>query len=201
MPYGEGQLEDEADPSFIPDEEEICKQWRRLAARLNYFKEQFAEEYLLYLRTRHQIDHHADPVAVPTIGKGDLVLMRNDTEKRCLWELAICQEILPSSDGKTRAVKLRTKNGECTRPIIKLHPLLSSKELRPNEDNTQDNEPREEEQPAQDETRQVDDGEAEVTITPATSRPPSPPPLRAQRAAKKAARNWLKGVTRDILDD
>ena len=230
MPYGEGQLEDEEDPTFIPDEEEISKQWRRLATRLNNFKQQFYEEYLAYLRTKHNIDHHSDPIDVPTIGKGDLVIMKSDTEKRSLWDMAEVIEILPSSDSRTRAVRLRTKHGETSRPIIKLFPLLSSRELRPdlptaeaanagdtndaantadtsnavetaNADNSADN--------ADDTTEGAEAGNNHMAGATPTAQPsPSPPTPRAaptqtrpRRAAGVAGRERVQTWCRGILED
>ena len=200
LPYGEGDLDEEEDPSYELTDDEVVKQWRRLASRLIAFKEQFAEEYLQQLRMRHQNDHHGDPVEVAKIGKGDLVLMRNDLEKRALWDLALVLEILPSNDGKARAVRLKTKNGECTRPIIKLHPLLTAEQLDPT-NGGQDQEPEPEHQEDQPDEATSDQPAADEVPTPPASPPPSPPPSRPQRAAKNAARTWLQGVTRDLLDD
>merc|ERR1712115_378424 len=48
------------------------------------------------------------------------------------WDYAEVLEVLPSSeDGRVRSVRLRIGRNETTRPIVKLHPLLSAKELRP----------------------------------------------------------------------
>ena len=203
LPYGEGDLDEEEDPTFDLTDDEVVKQWRRLASRLTAFKEQFAEEYLQQLRMRHQHEHHGDPIEVPKIGKGDLVLMKNDELKRSLWDLALVLEILPSNDGKARAVRLKTKNGECTRPIVKLYPLLTAEQLDPtnsgSDHNTGPAEHREE-QPNNDPADPPTATENEAPAPPA-SPPPSPPPARPQRAAKKAARTWLQGVTQDLLED
>ena len=101
-----------------------------MASRLHDFKTQFAEEYLQQLRRRHQIDHHEDPIEVPKIAIGDLVVVKNDIKKRHLWDLALVLEILPSGDGRERAALLRTKNGEITRPVVKLYPLRTRAELQ-----------------------------------------------------------------------
>ena len=158
---------------------------------------------------RHQNEHHSDPIEVPKIGKGDLVLVKDDELKRSLWDLALVQEILPSNDGKTRAVKIKTKNGEITRPIIKLYPILTAEQLNPTNQGQNQDEGQVEgqnESPIEDlpglPAAAADDG----------AMPPAPPPQpaqlapppstsRPQRAAKAAARTWLQGVTRDLLDD
>ena len=198
LPYGEGNLDEEEDPSYDLLEDEVIKHWRRLASRLSAFREQFSEEYLQHLRTKHHADHHSDPMEVPKIKKGDLVLMKHEELKRSLWDMAIVLEILPSSDGKTRAVRLRTKNGECTRPIIKLYPLLTAEQLEGKE-HGQDQELEQEDQPTAAPTNQP---ATDIQTPPATPTPPaSTPRTRPQRAAKTAARTWLQGVTNDLLDD
>ena len=127
------------------------------------FKERFQEEYLLYLRNRHVADHHADPVEVPKIGKGDLVLVAKENVKRSLWDLAIVTELLPSrEDGRVRSVRLRIGRNETTRPIVKLYPLMRAEELRPEVDEVQDHG-----QNQGNETLSQDNGEPEVqTVEP-----------------------------------
>ena len=110
---------------------------------------------------------------------GDLVIMKHDNEKRCLWEKAEVIEILPSSDDKSRAVRLRTKNGECTRPIIKLCPLLKHNELRPNNNNS--------EQSQDDQTIQPEVAEVDTDRQPAASTQPDDAAARRPTRAAKAA--------------
>ena len=195
LPYGENTLEDLEDPIFEPDDEEVHKQWRRLATRLKLFRDQFAEEYLAYLRERHAIQHHSDPIEAVAVAVGDLVIMKSDTEKRSLWEKAEVIEILPSSDDRIRAVRLRTRNGTTTRPIVKLYPLLSSKELRPNEavssgDREIETRPPE---PIQNDPVVPLDGAADVENP--------TPPSRPQRAAKLAGRKKVQKWTGQLQDD
>ena len=186
LPYGEASLEDlEEDPDFDePNDEDINRQWRRLANRLNKFKLRFQEEYLLYLRNRHHNDHHNDPVQVPKIGKDDLVLVAKDNVKRSLWDMARVIETLPGSDGQVRAVRLQTKNGETTRPIVKLYPLLQAKE------------PEQEE--IQEEAQGQPDDDPIVDVNNAPLAAPVPAPRsRPQRAAKTAGREKVRMWTSD----
>ena len=215
MPYGEGQLEDEEDPTFEPDDEEVRRQWRRMATRLNIFKQQFAEEYMAYLRERHKIQHHEDPLEPVPVNVGDLVIMKSETEKRSLWDKAIVTEILPSSDGKIRAVRLRTKTGPTTRPIVKLVPLLTHPELQGKPANaaddadaadaagvanTGDGNTDGQDQPG--DAQQQGDPEARPTS-------PAPPPTpmaapaqtRPRRSAGVAGRERVQTWCRDILED
>ena len=185
------------------------------------FKERFQEEYLLYLRNRHVADHHADPVEVPKIGKGDLVLVAKENVKRSLWDLAIVTELLPSrEDGRVRSVRLRIGRNETTRPIVKLYPIMRAEELRPQVDEVQDHG-----QNQGNETLSQDNGQSEVqTFEPAkhsgveddhqdtqegpsdaepeNSNQPIPAALgRPSRASKQKARDFLKRVSQDLLDD
>ena len=204
MPYGESALlEDPDDLAYEPNEEQIKRQWRRMATRLNRYRQQFQEEYLSYLRERHRIQHHDDPHEEIQIHVGDLVIMKNDIEKRCLWELAEVIEILPSADNRTRAVRLRTKNGETTRPIVKLCPLLSSSELRPEQEITQEQtQEREDDGTTQEGNDSTPDPDGPSgTTADSTSTPEPAPRSRPQRAAKTAGREKVQQWTKDLRDN
>ena len=146
LPYGESAMDEdeEDDPPYIPDESELDKHWRQQAMVIATFRKQFQEEYFSELRKRHIQDHTTDPTqeANIRISKGDLVLIQSDIKKRSLWELAEVLDVIESQlDGKVRAAKLRTKEGNTTRPLQKIFPLLDADELRPNgrpEDTTQE---------------------------------------------------------------
>ena len=205
MPYGEGNNIQDAD-DLGWDEDEVRRQWRKLAKRLNTFKQQFAEEYLAYLRTRHQIQHREGPVQEIPIDVGDLVLIVNKNEKRHLWEMAEIIEISPSSDGKCRAVRLRTKNGECDRDITKLCPLLKYNELRPVQEDPGQN-PSSEASEGGTVEQQGDEDPPEVTVPvpvpvqtptvgPTQSEATSSRPSRAAKTAgRKKVQQWTQGLT------
>ena len=196
MPYGEGNVEDPDDPMYEPNEEEVRRQWRRMATRLNLFKKQFAEEYMAYLRYRHKIQHHEDPVLPVPINVGDLVIMKSETEKRSLWDKAIVTEILPSSDGKTRAVRLRNMNGLCTRPIVKLVPLLTRPELQgESPDQTEDDAVRPE-------TQEPDAAQVDQAAPPADAAAAQAPAStsRPQRASARRGREKVRKWTARLGD-
>ena len=50
-------------------------------------------------------------------------IVRTDDRNRGKWPLAIVQQLYPGPDGLTRAVLLKTKNGEIERPVQHLYPL------------------------------------------------------------------------------
>ena len=51
---------------------------------------------------------------------GELILLADDEMKRKVWTLGRVVQLLPSDDGVVRVVKVRTKNGEYTRPVAKV---------------------------------------------------------------------------------
>ena len=223
LPYGDISLEEIEeeieDPSFERTSDEVIDQWRRMAARMHAFKEQFAEEWLSELRSRHIRDHHIDPMETAIAGRGDLVLIKHDDIKRALWDMGIIEDILPSSDGKCRAVKVRTKHGVITRPIIKLYPLRTAAELtqatdepegevRPQEaaGTEAGNEPEASEPPNNTETdgsQDQNDMVPEQERDPRADMHPGPASMpRRSRAAKRAAeeRIYIDSLNIDTMD-
>ena len=222
LPYGDTSLEEVEDPSFELTSDEVIDQWRRMAARIHAFKEQFQEEWLSELRGRHIRDHHIDPMETAIVGRGDLVLVKHDDIKRALWDMGIIEEILPSSDGKCRAVRVRTKNGEITRPIIKLYPLRTASELKGEETTPTQATERPEEEVRLQETAGTDAGTEPETSDPPNSAEtdgsqnqndivradmqPGPAvasqPRRPTRAAKRAAeeRIYIDSLNIDTMD-
>ena len=57
-----------------------------------------------------------------TIQKGDIVQIHDETP-RTNWKLGLVKELVRGKDGLVRSVKIKTRTGETTRPIIKLYPL------------------------------------------------------------------------------
>ena len=160
------------------------------------------------LRERHAQAHHEDPSEAVPINIGDLVVIKSETEKRCMWDMAEIIEILPSSDDRVRAVRLRTKtSSDVTRPIVKICPLLSAKELRPEQDNQaeeteqrqEDSQPTEEAEPAEP-IELAEPTDAGEVMTPQVSQPPQPP-VRPQRAAKTAAKQKVQNWTKVLRND
>ena len=129
LPYGENCLEDLNDPSYIPEEKELGRVWKSLARRLDTFRRQFADDWLMTLRARHIQDHVQDPITAADVGVGDLCLVRKDNVKRSLWDLATVERLVPSADDKVRALELRTRNGVVSRPVGKVFPILKAQEL------------------------------------------------------------------------
>lgn len=54
---------------------------------------------------------------------GDLVLISDDQVKGVNWPLGRVIEVRPGGDDRVRCAKLKTEEGEVTRPIVKLRRL------------------------------------------------------------------------------
>jgi len=57
------------------------------------------------------------------VEKGDVVLIREDGCPRMAWPMGLITETYEGSDGLIRACKIKTKSGEYTRSIQRLHSL------------------------------------------------------------------------------
>ena len=86
--------------------ESLWKRWRR--------------EYLTALRERHNLVHKTSKQQIKI---GDAVIVRTDDKNRGKWPMAIVMKLFPGSDGRTRGVQLKTKNGIIERPVQHLYPL------------------------------------------------------------------------------
>ena len=56
--------------------------WKSLAKKLDIFRRQFADDWLMELRKRHIDDHVQDPIAPADVGEGDLMLIRKENVKK-----------------------------------------------------------------------------------------------------------------------
>ncbi|KAJ8977063.1 hypothetical protein NQ317_017225 [Molorchus minor] len=75
-------------------------------------------DYLNRLQNRPKWFYPSENLTV-----NSLVLLKEDNFSPLSWPLARIIEVFPGSDGKTRAVKLKTKDGIFVRSIVKVCPL------------------------------------------------------------------------------
>ncbi|XP_064097296.1 uncharacterized protein LOC135208730 [Macrobrachium nipponense] len=114
------------DPDFELDHKQCNERFKFVSQVIHAFQEQWVKEYLQSLRDRHYFNGDPTQPFQTKIKVGDVVLVHNDTP-RCMWKLARVIQLMPSSDGLVRVVKLQTSNGETTRSVDKLYPLEVSK--------------------------------------------------------------------------
>ena len=55
-----------------------------------------------------------------SVRAGDIVLIHQDMKKRISWPLARILELIPGKDGVIRVIRLKTTDGELTRPLQRL---------------------------------------------------------------------------------
>jgi len=91
------------------------KRWRQVEYLTNLFWTRWTKEYLPLLQMRPKWSE-----VKRNMHKGDLVLLCGKAGQRNEWPLGLIIETYPGPDGLVRSVKLRTKDGELTRPITKL---------------------------------------------------------------------------------
>ena len=98
--------------------EDLSNRKQECLAHLDQFWSRWQSEYLKIL-----------PCSIPkfkqtgSLGVGSIVLIEEDGCPRFHWEMGRVTELLPSRDGRVRAVKLLTRKGERVRPIQRLHDL------------------------------------------------------------------------------
>ena len=64
-----------------------------------------------------------------TLKEGDLVWLIKDSDKRGYYNLDRVTETIDGSDGVIRSAIVRTYDGVYKRPVVKLAPLLTGKDL------------------------------------------------------------------------
>ena len=75
-------------------------------------------EYLTALRKYHKtMEMREEHIHV-----GD-VMQIHDKGLRSRWSLAVVEDLITGSDGSVCALKVKTKRGTTTRPVVKLYPI------------------------------------------------------------------------------
>ena len=89
----------------------------------NDLRQRFRSEYLGQLRENVKLEENRK------LNVGDLVLVGNDDRKRIDWPLGIIVTAYPGRDGNVRIYRVKTKQGELTRPIQRLYPLELDRQI------------------------------------------------------------------------
>lgn len=99
---------------------DLKKRYRYLKNARQRIWERWSNEYLKYLRERHNLTHR-EKGARPN--EGDVVLIKGDERNRAKWKIGIVKNIMPGKDGKVRAVRLRAGQDFLERAPEHLFPL------------------------------------------------------------------------------
>ena len=92
------------------------KLFRLPQAYANLIWDRFRKEYLPTLKEE-------------TLKEGDLVWLIEDSDKRGYYNLSRVAETIDGSDGVIQSTIVRTNDGEYKRPVVKLAPVLTGKDV------------------------------------------------------------------------
>ncbi|XP_057662513.1 uncharacterized protein LOC130897595 [Diorhabda carinulata] len=107
----------------VPDLDEVDakslhKRVRRRQEIRDNLKQRFRSEYLGQMfMTASNLKNPREPKV------GEIVLIGADNQKRMHWPMAVVEELILGVDGRCRVVKLRTQDGQLTRPVQRVFPL------------------------------------------------------------------------------
>lgn len=96
---------------------DIRERSRYLQTLQSNLRQRFRVEYLGQLRENLKFKESRE------LKLGDLVLIGSDDQKRLEWPLGRIISMSKGKDGHVRVYKIKTANGELTRPIQRLYPL------------------------------------------------------------------------------
>jgi hypothetical protein len=96
----------------IPAKETLVKRWKYRKRLMDGFWRRWKEEYLLQLRTAHQVK---DPDLKTKIKVGDLVLLHKELTPRGQWKMARVAEVHEGRDKQIRSVVVKTAKGNTFR--------------------------------------------------------------------------------------
>ncbi|XP_068240202.1 uncharacterized protein [Palaemon carinicauda] len=104
----------------------LCDRYLKLTDTLKAFQERWRKEYLSALRARYDC-RSGEP---SKLHPGDIVLVKQDNQKRATWPLGRAVETCPDDDGVVRSAKVLFEDVESLRSVSHLVPL----EIAPSDD-------------------------------------------------------------------
>jgi hypothetical protein len=100
----------------------LTKEFRLQQQAVEVFWKRWTKEYLLELRSYHQVRQPYGRKARFRVG--DVVLLQEEVRPRHMWKRGRIEDLRPGLDGKTRTVILRTQDGgRLARPVQLVIPL------------------------------------------------------------------------------
>lgn len=103
------------EPDFTSKPVNRLTRWQHMQQALQHFWRRWSADYLqrLQSKTKWPTEHN-------NIRPGQIVLMKNSNLPPLQWPLAMVLEAIPGRDGKVRAARVKTVNGEYLRNIRSL---------------------------------------------------------------------------------
>lgn len=106
-------------PRSAPDTvRNLSNRWKLLDQCHQAFWRRWSAEYLTTLQARAKWTENTKPIKI-----GDMVVIMDNQNPPLLWRLGRVVELLPGTDGHIRVVRVLTRAGIVTRPVVKLVPL------------------------------------------------------------------------------
>ena len=90
-----------------------AKRWRRVQYLAECFWQRWRTYYLANMQERSKWTHKRR-----NLREGDLVLIRNKSEKRNSWPIGLVKEVKTSKDGLVRSVKIQSSDKETPRGLL-----------------------------------------------------------------------------------
>ncbi len=106
-------------PDTIDKPIKLLKRWYLCQSLVQHFWKKWYTEYLNHLQQSNKWKNKRRNLSV-----GDIVLVKDDRLSPCKWPLAKIVKVQPGPDKLVRVVTLKTKQGTCVRPIVKVCLLL-----------------------------------------------------------------------------
>ncbi|XP_060846778.1 uncharacterized protein LOC132926439 [Rhopalosiphum padi] len=106
------------EPEISTGSVNLKNRWKLLHQVFQAFWRRWSNEYLHTLQTKGRW-----LIGEENIKLGELVIIKDNCSSPLVWRLGRVHELLPGPDGIVRVVKLLTKQGITTRPVVKLVPL------------------------------------------------------------------------------
>ena len=113
---------------YLPSAEEFFdhrKLFRQTQVYANLIWDRFWKEYLPTLNNRQKWRSTSNEI----LKEGDLVWLIEDSHKRGYYNLGRVTETIDGSDGVIRSAIVRTNHGVYKRPVVKLAPVLTGKDV------------------------------------------------------------------------
>ena len=115
-------------PVNIPEEEDVDEEVSlHLKKRYKYLKacrqriwRRWSNEYLKFLRERHNLVHHSKEMKLVV---GDIVIIKGEEKNRAHWKTGIVDKLIKGKDGVVRAARLRAGKKYLERAVEHLYPL------------------------------------------------------------------------------
>jgi len=92
--------------------------WQLISQARQHFWKRWSTEYLHSLQQRNKWNTRQ-----PSITVGDIVIIKEDNLPPLEWRMGRVIEVFPGRDEVVRVARVKTAQGELTRPVIKLCPL------------------------------------------------------------------------------